>query len=111
MLPHACGSSTAVYGLSAEPVQGLLADLMQSIMTAPEWPAAWAAEAYPGLAMGELRLRSCQGSCAAAGAEMFSIIAGVFMMGVAAVLLYVYPGTIDRQCCTRVRLRDGTAQN
>jgi len=33
---------------------------------------------------------------------MFSIIAGVFMMGVAAVLLYVYLGTIDRQCRTRV---------
>jgi hypothetical protein len=42
---------------------------------------------------------------------MLSIIAGVFMMGVAAVLLYVYLGTIDRQCRTRVRLRDGTAQN
>jgi hypothetical protein len=36
---------------------------MQSIMTASEWPAAWAAEV---------------------------------MMGVAAVMLYVYLGTIDR---------------
>jgi hypothetical protein len=26
--------------------------------------------------MGEVRLRSCQGFCAAAGAEMFSILAG-----------------------------------